>query len=380
MVDRPTIYLLCMIYMVSKDRVFLMFNYFTKSQFFIIVFFLLILGEKEASGAALRGSETANNFTKAVLVNNIKAGEIFMEEKPSQFSGMGLIRTGLSGEFLIDDFSALDSFLPQKTELNNVTEQNFITDGVPAHLNWFQVVKETNSRVFEPIDVFPITSDTVLTPIFPPFPFIDPISGGFLTSWADAIPWYFDLYTVDEEEVPYASQSVNDNFKLSSKYDIADRAVLSYTDFPVGPKETKFEFDTFLVADYGNKTQTYDVLDGFSWSFEVIEETQVDDQFFLQTEVTSLNAGTSFDPNYESLIQNEFPGYRRIENSSDESLPTIVVGSSGGGGTEERLRMHLGYCEPEVHGSDCTEQKYWAVDRPDFYEEYPSSTDQTVQN
>jgi hypothetical protein len=116
----------------------------------------------------------------------------------------------------------------------------------PTHLNWLQVLTRST-----------------LPPPNPQAPFIDPIIGGFSKQWADNLPWYFD-----EEPAP-DPLPVGKEYGAFALQEQTTGSQLKYIDYVVGhPIGTEFSFQTFLVADYGDKT--YRPLgDGFQWSVKV---------------------------------------------------------------------------------------------------------------
>jgi hypothetical protein len=104
---------------------------------------------------------------------------------------------------------------------------------VPTHLNWLQVLTSSN---------LPLPS--------PQAPFIDPIIGGFSKQWADNLPWYFD-----EELTPDPLPAGKEYGAFALQENTIGDSQLKYIDYVVGhPIGTEFSFQTFLVADYGDKT------------------------------------------------------------------------------------------------------------------------------
>jgi hypothetical protein len=122
---------------------------------------------------------------------------------------------------------------------------------VPTHLNWLQVLTSSN---------LPLPS--------PQAPSIDPIIGGFSKQWADNLPWYFDE-ELRPDPLPVGKEYGGSQSGFGLQGNTIGDSLLQYSDFVKGhPIGTEFSFQTFLVADYGDKT--YRPLDdGFQWSVKV---------------------------------------------------------------------------------------------------------------
>jgi hypothetical protein len=93
---------------------------------------------------------------------------------------------------------------------------------------------------------------------------------------------------------------------------------LLYLDPPNDSPGTQIDFETFLIADFGNRT--YDTLVGFSWSVEMIEKTKIEPgpiegMSITITEskprVTKLEPGAVFTREYADLIEQQF-GYEKV--------------------------------------------------------------------
>lgn len=167
------------------------------------------------------------------------------------------------------------------------------------HLNWFQKV-------------------TSLTPPGGlPVPFVDPPSGGLGTTWADAVPWYFDETPAPNPLPPGKTNWNADN--LLGKNISFDGTQLLFEDTPNGqPIGTQIGFSTFLVSDYDDKT--YGVMGGFSWGVTIGADGLAD--------VTSLAADAPFLDEYAQEIQ-AF-GYKQHVNIPEPpGLLLIVAGAIG---------------------------------------------------
>ena len=198
------------------------------------------------------------------------------------------------------------------------------------HFNWLQIIVNNSS----PSYYFPQT-------------FIDPQLGGQATLWADNIPWY-----LDEVPAPAAiAQTLDGTTKLLLRYesftdtngngqwDIGepftdangngkwDPDKLSPPTFIYPSNQSdldansqgqqltlldspgrSFTAQTFLVADFGNKT--YDFLAGFSWSSLLNPNGS--------TQVGNLSEGALFTKQYADLVEKQF-GYKKVDK-----LPTYL--------------------------------------------------------
>jgi len=177
-----------------------------------------------------------------LVVNNQNFGGITIEEvSPENNPNL----EGLGGRFFIsEDISELQTRTDWVTLLRDT--------GVKS-LNWFQVITDTNFR-FRTHNHG--NAEGLLST-----PFIDLPNGGHLYTWADAVPWYWH-----EQAVPPNYFNVENAGRELGIYLDPVLVELGFRDIPNLPPGAFLEFETFLIADFGNKK--YDVLDGFSWKWE----------------------------------------------------------------------------------------------------------------
>lgn len=261
----------------------------------------------------------AVSSSRVALGANLRFDVTVKSEKIGEFNFFTVDNnTGLNGEFNVNknnwSIAQLASYL-----------------GV-HHLNWFQIVLNNSSPNYQ----FPAT-------------FIDAQKGGQGKLWADQIPWYLDetpppepILTIGNETYIALAESFTDlnqnqqwdlnepfiDSNTNRKWDPAkttpptfippnNQSLLAYStqgsklifrDYPVG---ANFDFATFLIGDFGNKT--YDVLGGFLWS------TKVENNI---TQITSLKAGATFTQGYANKIRLDF-GYNKVLK-----LPTYTFNNS----------------------------------------------------
>jgi len=388
-----------------------------------------------------------------LVVNNQNFGNISLDE---EISANDPDKEGISGKFSINDLQAQFDW------------RELLGDTGVKSLNWFQVITDTNFL----FRTHNHGNDEGLLIS----PFIDQPNGGILYTWGDTIPWYW------QEQLPPGNYP-SDKYARANITQHLDPLLieLSFEDFPVGPAGAYVEFETFLIADFGN--EKYDVLEGFSWKVEYKTHDEFEDSsegnnlpgiwdssdeqlseqdtngngvwdpeepfwdvdgegeyeegdeyfdngngqydkgeafvntdgdepfdpgdsftdlngngvFDQFTDITFLQAGAQF--TYEALIASEF-GYTR-----DRRFPTIAIncadadtklvwvprrkrvkvgggkaGGSGGGGAGGGGYKIVddGYWKEVKDDKGCTNEQWYAVDDPGFYQHNPRLENKTV--
>lgn len=235
-----------------------------------------------------------------VVIENQTIGAVEISESigfPNQIAG-ALVTEGLRGLFEVSLDSSGLSQLKQKYGI--------------SHFNWFQILKDTN---------YPGT-DLRGKPL--PSSYIDPPKQGAGNLGGDDVPWFW------YEKQPSRGRELAPSEYLQGQTSSTDQSPLqlNFIDAPGGPGGRYAEFDTFLIADFGNKT--YDILGSFSWRYEqkivegegffdtnnngvlddgeAFQDSNGDRTLNTYSDITALSAGTGFTTAYANKIKREF-GY-----------------------------------------------------------------------
>ncbi|MEG4999307.1 PEP-CTERM sorting domain-containing protein [Microcoleus sp. B4-D4] len=181
----------------------------------------------------LSQSAVGATFNFNVSVNGKTIGNIGLNEA-----------AGIGGKGLEGSFTPTGRTIP---ELMTYLAQGDPNNTPPNHLNWLQVVTKS---------IYPASASGR-----PQANFIDPIKGGFSTQLSDSEPWYYDEYV----PAPLPNKDSYDTWYLRTNQ--TTNSALSFEDIVRQPPGTQLTFNTFLIADYGDKT--YRPLgEGFQWSIE----------------------------------------------------------------------------------------------------------------
>jgi len=119
-----------------------------------------------------------------------------------------------------------------------------------TQFNWYQIVTATNGAYVD-------RQGNNLTP-----PFVDPPLNGLSVAqdptWADNMPWYWDMYAP-----PNGTPNYDSSYQLSNN---TTSDTLSFSDFPNGPAGRTVSFSTWLVSlNADGSLQGFD--GGFSWTW-----------------------------------------------------------------------------------------------------------------
>jgi len=354
--------------------------------------------QRPASAGTILGvsTEDVDPLEMRLFARNLPFGRLEISESLGQDPSSNLI----TSEGLLSDFIIADTDLENLEKINSQISEEF---GVTInHFNWLQVVTSNNLHY--------TLRDRLGNPVITPF--VDLPAGGFPHLWADDIPWY-----LNESPPPPGIPSNS----LSGFLDdfTHENGGVSFLDYPTGLPGNIFTFDTFLIADFGNRT--YDVIMGFSWAilvrtngtfhdrdgngvwtggepFEIDDNSPYKAPVFV-SDVFSIQPGTTWKPFHEGLVYSDF-GYTRQKIEEDgivkHPLSTIIVdcaepqtervwvprrrrvkvGGSGGGGFKT---VDGGYWKEVEADSDCKEEHFSAVDDPGFYQQNPRLEDQTLE-
>jgi hypothetical protein len=115
------------------------------------------------------------------------------------------------------------------------------------HFNWYQVITADTSPPLDPSNI----------PV--PVPFVDPISGGFSSLWADKLPWYWNETNPPS---PPPSNFVN-GLQLNQN---TSTNALGYEDRPGGGPATDITLKTWLVGLNADSSLNM-WLGGFQWEW-----------------------------------------------------------------------------------------------------------------
>jgi hypothetical protein len=142
-----------------------------------------------------------------VTVKNEKVGQVDVESFIDPVNN----REGLKG-----------TFTATKPDINTFLRID--------HLNWFQIIKETNVPNRNPQGQ-PLT-----------VPYIDPPNGGTQFEWYDNVPWYWN-----ESLKPSDDKRGSDPRNILNNYTYQtddNKSVLYYEDLPFGPSGRSISFDS----------------------------------------------------------------------------------------------------------------------------------------
>lgn len=119
-----------------------------------------------------------------------------------------------------------------------------------TEFNWYQIVTSANNTYVD-------RQGNTLTP-----PFVDPPLNGLATdidpTWADNMPWYYDMYSP-----PAGTPNFDSGYLLSNN---TTSSTLNFSDYPNGPAGATVSFSTWLVSlNADGSFQAFD--GGFSWTW-----------------------------------------------------------------------------------------------------------------